>query len=66
MGCGAPVAAPGRSAPASAPESYTPRRLAEKILASHTALEGERKSVTVLFCDLVRSTALAEQLGAEG
>jgi len=46
--------------------SYTPRHLAEKILASRTALEGERKSVTVLFCDVVRSTALAERLGAEG
>jgi class 3 adenylate cyclase len=46
--------------------AYTPRHLAEKILASRTALEGERKSVTVLFCDVVRSTALAERLGAEG
>lgn len=48
------------------PDSYTPRHLAEKILASRIALEGERKPVTVLFCDMVRSTALAEELGAEG
>ncbi len=51
---------------ASVPESYTPRHLAEKILASRTAIEGERKPVTVLFCDVESSTALAERLGAEG
>jgi predicted amidophosphoribosyltransferase len=31
------------------PESYTPKHLAEKILASRSALDGERKLVTVLF-----------------
>src|SRR5438093_12049640 len=51
---------------APAPASYTPRHLAEKILASRSAIEGERKPVTVLFCDMVSSTALAEQLGPEG
>jgi hypothetical protein len=35
-----------------APETYTPRHLAEKILTSKGALEGERKQVTVLFADL--------------
>src|SRR5262249_55684324 len=35
-----------------APLSYTPSYLAEKILASKTALAGERKQVTVLFTDL--------------
>ncbi len=34
------------------PESYTPRHLAEKILTSRSAIEGERKQVTVLFADL--------------
>jgi class 3 adenylate cyclase/tetratricopeptide (TPR) repeat protein len=48
------------------PATYTPRHLAERILTSRGALEGERKPVTVLFCDLVGSTALAERLGAEG
>src|SRR5206468_2397941 len=48
-----------------APEAYTPRHLAERILTSRAALEGERKLVTVLFCDLTGSTALAERLGAE-
>jgi class 3 adenylate cyclase/tetratricopeptide (TPR) repeat protein len=34
------------------PQAYTPAHLAEKILTSKTALEGERKQVTVLFADL--------------
>jgi class 3 adenylate cyclase/tetratricopeptide (TPR) repeat protein len=66
--CGRPVAAAGAggAAPAEpAPAAYTPRHLAERILTSRSALEGERKSVTVLFCDLVGSTGLAERLGAE-
>jgi hypothetical protein len=37
-----------------APETYTPKHLAEKILTSKAALEGERKQVTVLFADLIR------------
>lgn len=57
------------SAPAMAheqgPLAYTPRHLAEKILTSRTALAGERKQVTVLFCDLANSTALAERVGPE-
>jgi class 3 adenylate cyclase/tetratricopeptide (TPR) repeat protein len=40
------------------PESYTPKHLAEKILASKSALEGERKQVTVLFADLKGSMEL--------
>src|SRR5215510_12808629 len=47
------------------PLVYTPRHLAEKILTSRAALIGERKQVTVLFCDLANSTALAERLGPE-
>jgi class 3 adenylate cyclase/tetratricopeptide (TPR) repeat protein len=39
-------------------ESYTPRRLAERILTSKAALEGERKQVTVLFADLKGSMEL--------
>ncbi|MEJ2136583.1 MAG: adenylate/guanylate cyclase domain-containing protein, partial [Desulfofustis sp.] len=34
------------------PETYTPKHLAEKILTSKSALEGERKQVTALFADL--------------
>jgi class 3 adenylate cyclase len=40
------------------PESYTPKHLAEKILTSKSALEGERKQVTVLFADLKGSMEL--------
>jgi len=40
------------------PESYTPKHLAEKILTSKSALEGERKQVTVLFADLKGSLEL--------
>ena len=40
------------------PETYTPRHLAEKILTSKAALEGERKQVTVLFADLKGSMEL--------
>jgi hypothetical protein len=40
------------------PSRYTPTYLAEKILTSKTALEGERKQVTVLFADLKGSMEL--------
>src|SRR6266403_765806 len=40
------------------PDAYTPRHLAEKILMSKSALEGERKRVTVLFADLRGSLEL--------
>jgi class 3 adenylate cyclase len=55
--CGTPAA--GQSAARTAsPESYTPKHLAEKILISKSALEGERKQVTVLFADLKGSMEL--------
>ena len=44
---------------------YTPRHLAEKILTSRSALEGERKLVTVLFADCVGFTALSTRLDPE-
>jgi class 3 adenylate cyclase/tetratricopeptide (TPR) repeat protein len=47
------------------PRTYTPKHLAETILRSHSALEGERKLVTVLFADVKGSLALSEQTGAE-
>jgi class 3 adenylate cyclase/tetratricopeptide (TPR) repeat protein len=43
---------------AQAPLTYTPPYLAEKILTSRSALEGERKQVTVLFADLKGSMEL--------
>src|SRR5262245_59732908 len=49
--------------PASRPvAAYTPKHLAEKILTSRSALEGERKRVTVLFADVKGSMELAEQV----
>jgi class 3 adenylate cyclase len=47
------------------PRSYTPPHLAEKILTSKAALEGERKQVTVLFADIAGFTTLAEPLDPE-
>jgi hypothetical protein len=44
---------------------YTPKHLAEKILTSRSALEGERKQVTILFADVKGSMDLAGQLDAE-
>jgi class 3 adenylate cyclase len=41
-----------------APDTYTPKHLAEKMLTSKSALEGERKQVTVLFADLKGSMEL--------
>jgi class 3 adenylate cyclase/tetratricopeptide (TPR) repeat protein len=40
------------------PDAYTPKHLAQKILTSRAALEGERKQVTVLFADLKSSMEL--------
>ncbi|MGQ0586275.1 MAG: adenylate/guanylate cyclase domain-containing protein [Gammaproteobacteria bacterium] len=45
--------------------AYTPRHLVEKVLKARSALQGERKRVTVLFADIKGSTRLAEQAGAE-
>jgi class 3 adenylate cyclase/tetratricopeptide (TPR) repeat protein len=56
---GGPVSPPTlATAPERAPHTYTPPYLAEKILTSRSALEGERKQVTVLFADLKGSMEL--------
>jgi class 3 adenylate cyclase len=55
--CAHPVAAEAGT-PSRSPDSYTPKHLAEKILTSKAALEGERKQVTVLFADLKGSMEL--------
>jgi class 3 adenylate cyclase len=54
-----------RAAAVRDPGAYTPKHLADKILQSRSALEGERKQVTVLFADVKGSTELAEQLDPE-
>jgi class 3 adenylate cyclase/ribosomal protein L40E len=56
--CGARVSTAPAAARIATPQSYTPRHLAEKILTSKAALEGERKQVTVLFADLKGSMEL--------
>jgi class 3 adenylate cyclase/tetratricopeptide (TPR) repeat protein len=58
--CAQPVdrGAPPASPRFGTPDVYTPRHLAEKILTSKTALEGERKHVTVLFADVKGSMEL--------
>lgn len=75
--CGAPNAASNRFcyacgralstgvATARDPRAYTPRHLAEEILNRRSALEGEHKSVTVLFADVAGSMELAERVDAE-
>ena len=50
-----PAGSPPRFA---SPETYTPKHLAERIINSKAALEGERKQVTVLFADLKGSMEL--------
>ena len=50
---------------APAPHTYTPSYLAEKILTSRSALEGERKQVTVLFADLKGSMELLAERDPE-
>src|SRR6476620_2570681 len=63
--CGKPLAQAAKSGPAPDPRSYTPKHLAEKILTSRSALEGERKQVTVLFADVKGSMDLAERADPE-
>ena len=51
--CGQPTGvSTSTQAPFGPPETYTPKHLAQNILNSKAALEGERKQVTVLFADL--------------
>jgi class 3 adenylate cyclase len=61
--CGRPAgpAAPSTSFSSphfDAPQAYTPKHLAEKILNSKASLEGERKHVTAIFADLKSSMEL--------
>src|SRR6266851_4439975 len=67
-GCGEwrnPLTGPAKPVPLPDPRSYTPKHLAEKILTSRSALEGERKQVTVLFADLKGSMDLSESIDPE-
>ena len=69
-GCGTALskAKPAVPAPASAyasPKAYTPAHLADRILGSRAALEGERKQVTVMFADLKGSMELLAERDPE-
>jgi class 3 adenylate cyclase/tetratricopeptide (TPR) repeat protein len=46
-------------------QRYLPRGLTEKILSQRDRIEGERKQITVMFCDMQGFTALSEKLGPE-
>jgi class 3 adenylate cyclase/tetratricopeptide (TPR) repeat protein len=65
-GCGRRLTAETAETPAPPnPLSYTPKHLAEKILRDRAALEGERRTVTVLFSDAMGFTPLSERIDAE-
>jgi class 3 adenylate cyclase len=65
------ASAPVPKTPAAAPDPiatlrrYLPTGMAEKILAQKDRIEGEKRQVTVLFCDLAGYTPLTEKLGPE-
>ena len=46
-------------------QKYLPKGLTEKILSQRDRIEGERKQVTVMFCDMVGFTSMSELLGIE-
>jgi class 3 adenylate cyclase/tetratricopeptide (TPR) repeat protein len=65
--CGQDLRKTGQSPPIDfgQPRSYTPKFLVEKILTSRSAIEGERKLVTVLFADVAEFTSMSEKLDPE-
>jgi class 3 adenylate cyclase/tetratricopeptide (TPR) repeat protein len=63
--CGHRIVEPSKRAPAPDPLTYTPPHLAEKILRDRAALEGERRTVTVLFADAMGFTPISERLDEE-
>jgi class 3 adenylate cyclase/tetratricopeptide (TPR) repeat protein len=65
--CGKGLREPAEAQPIdySTPRSYTPKFLAEKILTYRSAVEGERKLVTVFFADVANFTSLSEKLDPE-
>jgi class 3 adenylate cyclase/tetratricopeptide (TPR) repeat protein len=46
-------------------QKYLPKGLTEKILSQKDRIEGERKQVTVMFCDMEGFTRLTEKLGPD-
>jgi predicted ATPase/class 3 adenylate cyclase len=60
--CGTPISA---QAPRRDPSAYTPKHLADKILTQKSAIEGERKQITVLFADVKGSMNISQGIDAE-
>src|SRR5210317_101485 len=46
-------------------QKYLPKGLTDKILSQRDRIEGERKQITVLFCDMAGFTALSERIGPD-
>ena len=46
-------------------QRYLPKGLTEKILSQKDRIEGERKQVTVMFCDMEGFTSLSERISPE-
>jgi len=65
--CGQPLTGPTKISPLDYAQvhSYTPKHLADKILTTRRAIEGERKLVTVMFADVADFTRLSEKLDPE-
>ncbi len=71
--CGQDLRAPSKAVPKDLSfdeklakiQRYLPKGLTEKIISQRDRIEGERKQVTVLFCDMEGFTALSEKLGLE-
>ena len=71
--CGNPLSPPSKPAPKelsfkekfSQIQKYLPQGLTDKILAQRGRIEGERRQVTVMFCDMEGYTPLTEKLGEE-
>ena len=63
--CGSPLAAASKPTLVPEPRSYTPLHLSEKILRERVNLEGERRTVTVLFADATGFTPISERLDEE-
>jgi class 3 adenylate cyclase/tetratricopeptide (TPR) repeat protein len=63
--CGTPLGSIPAESKFGPPETYTPRHLAERILTTKGALQGERKQVTVLFADVKGSMELLAERDPE-
>ncbi|MFQ6018010.1 MAG: adenylate/guanylate cyclase domain-containing protein, partial [Kiloniellaceae bacterium] len=59
-GCGAALGRARAPPKFAAPDAYTPKHLAERILSTRSSVAGERKQVTVLFADMRGSLELIE------